>query len=319
MNAFIKPSLYFLSLLFLTTRSMEQTITSQIPSLPKDIWSVIVIYAFSQATTTEEAIAIYKKFLLLNKTCNQLLKDDYLQSIITQNTLAPLLEKDINIDKHKNVIPFSAPSLLAQAAYHFHSLYLQWQLNKKTINSLYPTKKIEKLDASEFPAWFIKPELESLLSIAITRNQFSTASKRSALPTIKVILQKRANPNLKNKTKEKETPLHKALFAMQAIEIIELLIKSGASINMQDAWGSTPLHYALASKDTSIPVNIFIMKYHSFPIDNQCIAKLLSYNPDLTLKDRFNKTPYDIFKRVCNLRNNKELKKLKKLFNAHKQ
>ncbi|MBN2160741.1 MAG: ankyrin repeat domain-containing protein [Spirochaetes bacterium] len=63
------------------------------------------------------------------------------------------------------------------------------------------------------------------------------------------LLQKGASVNIQNK--EKQTPLHRAVFVGN-IRIIELLLKNGADITIKDEKGMTPLDYAEKAKKVRV-------------------------------------------------------------------
>jgi hypothetical protein len=265
LNALTKQSFYLLSLFFLTTHPMEQGLT---PCLPQEIWGVILNELFLQATTAEEVTKIYGPLPKVNKFFNALLKTELIRKYITQKTLEPLIEneycKDIACDPD-----FFCESRLAQAAYYSYPLYLHWNADNESINNFHAIRSSSLNDAY------------SLLDLAMIANDFPS-TKISALPTMHVILAKGANPNLKG-GKYEETALHSSITHYEFDKIIDLLKKYGASVNIQDSQGDTPLHLA-------------VRLYESvFNGDSQAkiITKLFEFKPDLTIKGLNNETAFE--------------------------
>jgi ankyrin repeat protein len=93
---------------------------------------------------------------------------------------------------------------------------------------------------------------------------------------VHLLLSKGANIDAPSRNDQLVTPLHSALANPHNSAVGQLLIGAGASLNVQQSQGYTPLHYAAANG-----------------LD-QVVKSLMAHGIDTTIKDRQGKTAFDV-------------------------
>lgn len=97
----------------------------------------------------------------------------------------------------------------------------------------------------------------------------------------KILLYEEDSADIEAQTDTKQTPLHLACMKGHA-EIVEFLLNSGAGIDACDSDFNSGLHYAAMYNHTS------------------CINILLSYSPNIQIKNRRGSTAYDLSTSLIN-------------------
>ncbi|KAF2365630.1 Ankyrin repeat-containing domain [Trinorchestia longiramus] len=98
---------------------------------------------------------------------------------------------------------------------------------------------------------------------------------------VKLLLNDRKSANVSTKDKELLTPLHYAVISAQSLEIVSLLIKSGANLDAVDKTGQTPMHHLVGRK----PANV------DETFDVACLEILLSSGASVSIADENDVTP----------------------------
>jgi len=151
---------------------------------------------------------------------------------------------------------------------------------RRSLGTLFPElfkkeriRDLEKIGVkAEKPKPQISPKVQEKLNSELLK-----ATREGKLPLVKLLLEKGADVNTKNKVNW--TPLHEAAQTKVEkvlggrTEIVKLLLENGADVNAKDKWGATPLHAAALE-------------------DHAEIAKLLiDSGTDLNAQDKDGETP----------------------------
>lgn len=112
---------------------------------------------------------------------------------------------------------------------------------------------------------------------------------------IKLLINDKVNSTTKNK--DGQTALHVASEKGRNTCIIELL-KNGSNINEKDNAGKTPLQYAVSCRCNAINYEGYCGRNVSDHVTscrhNECIITLLEHGADISVKNVFGATPFDI-------------------------
>jgi len=100
-----------------------------------------------------------------------------------------------------------------------------------------------------------------------------TASGYGSTEVVRLLLERGANPNAKDK--DGETPLHEAA-KNGHVDVVKLLLEKGADLNARDYMGRTPLHYAAENGHVDV------------------VKLLLEHGADFKKKDVGWRTPVDV-------------------------
>ena len=182
--------------------------------------------------------------------------------------LSLMLDKGLNVkgeeggkkllDAMKGKQDMICQLLIEHQAGIFSSLPLLWE-------AAYHSKDDAKILAKllEYPYIYLDYQDELLMN-----SPLHLCIHHRLFEGIKLLLEKKANPNLKNS--EGWYPIHYAVIygENQSPEIIDLLCKNSVNLNAQDAEGNTALHLAITKKNIPL-IKKLIQKGASLSIENK--------------------------------------------------
>ena len=259
-------------------------------------------YAFAHEIQCGGSIEVIKKFIELGANVNQ-------KWIFEDGNRHFPLEKAIQVGR-KDIVKLLLESLANPKPIHDHSYLL-----KKAI--LVGHKDILKLLLDSGANLNPKQDHSYLISLAIERynmdivemligyganvnlppNVYNHAraplnvAVESGFPKfVKLLIEKGAEVEYPLNRPDDLSPLQTALKNYADFEIFEILIESGANIELQDEFKNTPLH--LAVKVEANEEDFYF--YHFIPLEKRFVKTLLAYGAKCNAKNKENNIPFEL-------------------------
>lgn len=110
---------------------------------------------------------------------------------------------------------------------------------------------------------------------SVTLTPLHVAVKRRNINLIKLLLDCKADINIKDSMNENDSVLHTAIHWSAPEEIFDFLVKKNASLDIQNNNGNTPLHCAVSAQNVSL------------------VKKLLEYKAPIFVQNKKERTPLD--------------------------